>query len=454
MHRMAFSVIRSSQSLVRPCEQTPITTLDLSKIDSLPVLRSNAQTLHVYRHGEYHQVAKVLKEGLSKALVLYYPLAGRLKESSSVGGGQLQVECSGQGVWFVEACANCRLDAVNYFDDTVASLSNKYDDLLPTQFPGAEELELLIQMQVTEFECGGFVVGIKFSHSICDGLGSAQFLNAVGEMARGHKHPSTMPVVWRRDFAKREFEFFTESLPQQQLNLNTTTTTTIMPNYQLQHANIDIYIDQINHLKRHIQESTGGRSCSAFEVVAAALWLCRTRAVMVSDYWKQNKQVKLVFFANCRHLLDPPLPEGFYGNCFFPVKVTASCERLAHSSLADVVEIIQEAKAKLPDEFSSYIKECYQIDEDPFTPALSYETLFISEWGKLGFNKVDFGWGSPDHVIPIQASAIMPAAIVGNPPLPEKGIRLVTWCVEEIHRQNFIDNMTKMMGLYKAFHLK
>nr|XP_004289437.2 PREDICTED: 3'-N-debenzoyl-2'-deoxytaxol N-benzoyltransferase [Fragaria vesca subsp. vesca] len=441
MHRMAFSVIRSSQSLVRPCEQTPIATLDLSEIDSLPVLRSNAQTLHVYRHGEYHQVAKVIKEGLSKALVPYYPLAGRLKESNGNGGGQLQVECSGQGVWFVEAYANCRLDAVNYFDDTVASHSSKHGDLLPSQFPGADGLDLLLQMQVTEFECGGFVIGIKFSHSICDGLGSAQFLNAVSEMARGLKHPSITPVVWKRDF-------FTNSLPRQQLNLNTTTNSSSVPNYQLGHANIDIYMDQINHLKREIQESAGW-SCSSFEVVAAALWICRTTAVIVSDNLKQNAQVKLVFFANCRHLLDPPLPKGFYGNCFFPVTATASSETLAHSSLADVVEMIQEAKAKLPNEFTNYIKlikEGHQIEDDPFTPALSYETLLISEWGKLGFNQVDFGWGSPEHVIPIQASAIMPAAIVGTLPLPQNGIRLVTWCVEEIHRQNFIHHMMKMMG--------
>lgn len=292
-------------------------------------------------------------------------------------------------------------------------------------------------LQVTEFECGGFVVGIKFSHTICDGLGSAQFLNAVGEMARGLHHPSITPVVWKRDF-------FAKSLPQQQqLNLNPTTT--VVTNYQLQHANIDISMDQINHLKQEYLESTG-RSCSAFEVVAATLWICRTRAVILSHYLKQNTQVKLVFFANCRHVLDPPLPKGFYGNCFFPVTVTASCEKLAHSSIAEVVKMIQEAKDKLPSEFANYIKEGHEIEEDPFTPALSYATLFISEWGKLGFNRVDFGWGAPHHVIPIQSSAIIPAAIVGTPPLPQMGIRLVTWCVEEIHSQTFMDHMLKMMG--------
>ncbi|CAL1374618.1 unnamed protein product [Linum trigynum] len=42
-----------------------------------------------------------------------------------------------------------------------------------------------------------------------------------------------------------------------------------------------------------------------------------------------NVEVQLLFFANCRQLLDPPLPDGFYGNYFFPVKVTATIGSLA-----------------------------------------------------------------------------------------------------------------------------
>lgn len=137
---MAFSVIRSSQRLVRPFEQTPTETLDLSVIDRLPVLRCNARTLHLFRHGP--EAAKVIQEALSKALVPYYPLAGRLKESSQ---GQLQIECSGQGVCFVDASANCTLEAVDYFNNVT---SIPYDALLPDYVPEIEGIEPLVQMQV------------------------------------------------------------------------------------------------------------------------------------------------------------------------------------------------------------------------------------------------------------------------------------------------------------------
>ena len=139
---MTFSVIRSSRSLVRPSEKTPQgTLLDLSIIDRLPVLRCNIRTLHVFRHGP--EAARVIREALSKALVPYYPLAGKLKESSQ---GQLQIECSGEGVWFVEASADCTLYGVNYLDDDIVSIP--YDELLPDHIPENEGIDPLVQLQV------------------------------------------------------------------------------------------------------------------------------------------------------------------------------------------------------------------------------------------------------------------------------------------------------------------
>ncbi|KAB5527313.1 hypothetical protein DKX38_021160 [Salix brachista] len=421
---MAFSVIRSSRGLIRPLEQTPSGILDLSVIDRLPVLRCNARTLHVFRHGP--EAAQVIREALSKALVPYYPLAGWLKESSQ---GQLQIECSAQGVLFVEASADCTLDTVSYFDN-VMSIPN--DDLLPDYVPGTEGTEPLLQMQVTQFECGGFVIGLIFCHTICDGLGAAQFLNAVGEIARGLEHPSTTPV-WCRDFSP---------LPPQQEKMNTLPILPPpMPNYRLQHANIDISLDQIKQVKTEFHDSTG-QMCSTFEAVAATFWKFRTLAVN----FEPNTEVKLVFFANCRQLLEPPLPKGFYGNCFFPVTITASSETLAQASNVEVIKLIQEAKGNLPVEYSKYMKGEYMKNgEDPFAPPLIYTTLFISEWGRLGFNQVDYGWGPPVHIVPIQGSSIIPVGIVGSLPLPGKGIRLMTWCVEEVHRQPFIDQMMKVI---------
>ncbi|KAK8711429.1 hypothetical protein V6N13_146711 [Hibiscus sabdariffa] len=424
---MALCVIRSRRSLVVPSQQTPSGKLDLSFIDKVPVLRCYTRTLHVYKHGP--GASKVIKEALSKALVPYYPLAGRLKESDA---NQLHVECSGEGAWFVEASADCTLDAFDYFD--TASFAIPFDELLPDQVPKSEGMEPLVQMQVTQFACGGFVIGLIFCHTICDGLGSAQFLNAVGELARGIEHLSVAPV-WQRDFFPT---------PTRQANVGQLANLPMpppMPGNPLEHVSIDISLDEINQLKKEFHESTG-QTCSAFEIVAANFWRQRTRAIS----FKPGTEVRLLFFANCRQLVDPPLPKGFYGNCFFPITITAPCDLLEQTSAIDVIKLIQEAKTKLPSEFAKFKKGDYLRDgKDPFLAPLGYSTLFISEWGRLGFNQVDYGWGPPVHMVPIPGSSIIPVGIMGSLPLPKKGARLMTWCVEKDHSQPFTHLMTKLI---------
>ena len=434
---MGFSVARSNHSLVRPCEKTPCTTLELSAMDKVPVLRCNARTLHVYRDGQ--GAASTIREALSKALVPYYPLAGRLKESSQ---GQLQIDCCGEGIWFVEASVDSTLNNFNYFDEfdhaAAAVSSISYEDLLPNQIPASEPL---VKMQVTQFACGGFVMGLIFCHSICDGLGAAQFLNAVGEFARGLDHLSVEPV-WCRDF----FVTRSPSTPEPTNNIALVPLPMPTVNYRLEQAHVDISMDQIGTLKQQFQQSTGHR-CSAFEIVAASFWSCRTRAIMTKESVVNNsnneEMIKFVFFANCRQVLEPPLPNGFYGNCFFPVNITASKEWVAHASLVEVVKLIQEAKGKLAEEFGKYRKG--EVEEDPFMPPVSYNTLFVSEWGRLGFNHVDLGWGPPLHIVPIQGSPLIPAGIVGYQPAPKRGIRLMSWCVEETHRQPFLQRMMQLL---------
>ncbi|KAK7397025.1 hypothetical protein VNO78_18190 [Psophocarpus tetragonolobus] len=423
---MAMHVIRRSKGgLVKPAEETPLSTLELSAIDRLPALRCNARTLHVFKHGP--EAARIIREALSKALVPYYPLAGRLKESHP---GFLQIQCSGDGVWYVEAYSHSTLHSVNFFHDLH---SVPYDDLLPDDIPRSHDP--LVQMQVTEFGCGGFVIGLIFCHSICDGLGAAQFLNAVGELARGVEKPS-IEAVWHRDF------FPSPQTPQQ------TPPQIFIPDYKLEHANIDMAMDEIKRVKREFEQVTG-ESCSAFEIAAAACWRSRTRAIELDP----STELKLVFFANCRQLLDPPLPDGFYGNCFFPVTITASCESLRNATMVGVVKLIQEGKGKLPEEFGKYLKGEHfkKGGEDPFAPPLTYTTLFVSEWGRLGFNSVDYQWGPPLHVVPIQGSTIIPVAILGSIPLPNKGIRFMTWCLQEPHRLPFLHHMNQITNSSSKF---
>lgn len=154
---MAMSVTRTKQNLVKPAKETPFVTLDMSVIDNLPVLKCNVRTLHVFRHGP--KAARVIREALSLALVPYYPLAGRLKESNPQC---LQIECSGDGVWYVEASTNCTLDSVNFFDDME---SIPYGSLFPDNVHEIEYNDPLVQMQVSTHKLHARLVQFFLSYN-------------------------------------------------------------------------------------------------------------------------------------------------------------------------------------------------------------------------------------------------------------------------------------------------
>jgi benzyl alcohol O-benzoyltransferase len=110
---VAFTVRRGEPALVGPAAPTPRETKRLSDIDDQETLRGQMPFLFLYRGGVHVRAdndddpACVIRRALGEALVPFYPLAGRLRE---VEGRKLVVDCTGEGVLFVEADADVRLD--------------------------------------------------------------------------------------------------------------------------------------------------------------------------------------------------------------------------------------------------------------------------------------------------------------------------------------------------------
>ena len=288
-------------------------------------------------------------------------------------------------------------------------------------------------MQVTQFACGGFVVGFRFSHAVADGPGAAQFMAAVGDVARGHAAPLVAPAWAREAIPSPPAGAAVGPLP-------------VPTELRLQYLAMDISAEYIEHLKARFLERTGHR-CSAFEVVIAKAWQSRTRAAGFAP----GTPVHVCFAMNARPavaaLRGRALPEGFYGNCYYIMRVTADAGAVAGAAVHDVVRLIREGKRRLPGELARWIAGGGGGGEeggDPYRITSDYRTLLVSDWSRLGFAEVDYGWGSPAHVVPLTNLDYIATCILVRPPARKPGARLITQCVAAAAVDDFHKGMMRL----------
>ena len=142
------TVERSAPELVPPAGPTPGGTLPLSSIDKTAAVRVSVDFVQVFPRaagdvGDQDAAVAAMRDGFARALVPYYPVAGCIADASP--GGEPVVDCTGQGVWFVEAAASCALADVNYLE---RPLLIPKEELLPRPPPEEKLEDLIIMAQV------------------------------------------------------------------------------------------------------------------------------------------------------------------------------------------------------------------------------------------------------------------------------------------------------------------
>ncbi|KAH6835230.1 hypothetical protein C2S53_020102 [Perilla frutescens var. hirtella] len=312
----------------------------------------------------------VIRDAVAKALVFYYPLAGRLREYTS---RKLVVECTGEGVVFVEADANIML---HHFGDT-----------LYPPFPNLEELLLhipesngiincpLLFFQVTRLRCGGFILAYRLNHTMCDGVGISQFMSAVSEVARGGATPSVPPVWERHILSGRDNPRSVFTHPHE-YDVISSSDTMVQRSFFFSAADISALR---RSLPPHLQ------SCSKFDIVAACAWRCRT----ISISCKPDEETKFVCAVDIRKRIKPHLPVGYYGNSIIGVMAVTNVEKLSKNPLHYAVELVRKAKSEATELSVTNVME--MIDQ-PLTTT-SGMIYVVSDLTRLGFEKLDFGWG-------------------------------------------------------------
>ncbi|KAL6594681.1 hypothetical protein ACP70R_048419 [Stipagrostis hirtigluma subsp. patula] len=381
---LAVAVRRREPELVGPAAPTPLEKKRLSDIDDQEVLRGHVPFIFFYRGRERQagdDPACVLRRALGEALVPYFPLAGRLRE---VEGRKLVVDCTGEGVIFVEADADARLAELE-----AAGLRPPFpcmDQLLfDVEGSGGVLDSPLLLIQVTRLLCGGFVLGLRLNHTICDAIGLARFMSTAAELARGLPGPSG-PLSWSREllearsppkpaFPHREYDAVSAPPPPPAGDM-------VMRTFTFGPAE---FAAIKGHLPPHLRDTA-----TTFEALTAALWRARTAALELPP----EDEVRLAFIVNFRGVPELGLPGDYYGNAGVPTGAVTTAGALLAGSLGDAVELVREAKAAVTAEYVRSTADLLVLRGRP-AMAMPANLFVVSDNRHAGFHRLDFGWGVP-----------------------------------------------------------
>ncbi|KAI7742356.1 hypothetical protein M8C21_005978 [Ambrosia artemisiifolia] len=382
---LTFTVRRRAPELIAPSEPTPRELKPLSDIDDQEVLRCHVMVIFFYRgHPKmrHKNPASVIREALAKLLVFYYPFAGRLKEGPF---GKLVVDCSGEGVLFIEGEADGTLDQ---FGDAFYPPLPCMEELL-YDVPGSSGIldSPLLLIQVTRLLCGGFIFAIRFNHTATDGAGLAHFLFGLSVIARGGTSPP-FPPVWQRELlcsSNRPPMIFTRHEYDQLED----TKGTLIALEDMVHKSVFFTTTHISTLRRlvpiHLQ------SCSTFELLTACLWRCRTIALQRDP----EDEMPVIWTVNARKMFNPPLPKGYYGNTLaFPIAISTARD-LCTKPLGYALELVMKTKYNVTKE---HIRSIYDLTSTTGWPHYtSIRTYLVTDLTGVGFDALDFGWGKPAY---------------------------------------------------------
>ncbi|CAL9092458.1 unnamed protein product, partial [Musa textilis] len=234
---------------------TPSGHLPLSSMDRTALVTILVDLIIVLKQGR--EPATVIKAALPRALVPYYPIAGRIVEPAPVHRRSPTPETA-CGSW---ASVDCGLKDVNSLEHPLV-LSK--EELLSFAPPEVNEEESIFMLQVC-------------------------FLMAAAEIARGHARLPLEPV-WCREAIPTPPKLSQGHPPSVAFCFETSV--------------FDIPLDHVSMVKN--------QQCSTLDVVTTVAWQCLTRAIGLQPH----VDVHLGFAANARHLQRQLLPqEDFYGNC-------------------------------------------------------------------------------------------------------------------------------------------
>lgn len=229
------------------------------------------------------------------------------------------------------------------------------------------------------------------NHAMCDGCGIGQFMIALGQLARGATVPSLLPVWDRHLLMARDPPLIKFLHPEYPVGPTGKPAGNMIEPVDNLGDKIERSFffgpTEIRALRSHLPPRLS--NCGLFELLAAALWRARTRAMG----FRPDHHVNLLCVVNARSRYTPPLPLSYYGNVVALPTVTSSAGELTSADLGRVVEAVQAAVGSVTDEYMQSVTDHIVANGRP--PVSISGSYHIADLTTHGYDGIDFGWGQP-----------------------------------------------------------
>ncbi|RVW96135.1 Spermidine hydroxycinnamoyl transferase [Vitis vinifera] len=363
---------------VRPARETPGGYRCVSDSDQVRAL-THAPTFYFYPpvNVSLESATEILRHSLSEALVIFYPLAGRLHW---IGGGRLELDCNALGALLIAVESEGKVDDYGDFRPTpeIRALIPSVDYNKPI-----DELPLLL-VQLTKFSCGSMSLGLGISHTIADGLSALHFISEWAKIARGEQANSP-------PFLDRSVLLAPEHLTAPVFD---------HPEFGPQ----PLLIGKQDNMEERKRETT----TLMYEAIAGHIW----RSACKARQHESQQPTLLSIIVDARNRMEPPLPPRYFGNGTFRVTAETTSGELVSNSLGFASGKARQAIEKATHEYLQSSLVYVKCQED-VTNFRNFHTvgcakgafygnpnLEITSWARLPIYGADFGWGQEIYMGP------------------------------------------------------
>ncbi|KAK9671996.1 hypothetical protein RND81_12G068800 [Saponaria officinalis] len=328
-----------------------------------------------------------LKSSLSHTLTKFYPLAGKFSLET--------VNCTDDGLPFIEAQANCTLSALLTSAQKLDSMSKLLPPIESLGMGPTSIHELThLAIQITVFACGGVSIGWYDIHKLLDGISAATFFKYWAALSSQNQ---------KDEVIEPDFEACISAFPPTSKSLELPVVNVYKEEVERSPTIAKNFVFKKSSFSKLKAMSSSEKvpNPSSFQAIAAFLWE-KASTVSGSDSSPGSSSV-LHITLDIRPRVDPPLPNGSIGN----LAVITVARAGPHARLPDRVTEIDSAISKMKEEMKSYkgedgVEGVMTNWGEVINTLVEYKdrAYRLISWSRLGFSDLNFGFGKPVKMIP------------------------------------------------------